>query len=408
MNFQNETSYPALAFDALDTSGDEFHVAVLRMTLAVSPDGSLTPVTDQPDLVMVDEFLGERFHSSVKQESDLAPYKPWCDVIVIGDALAPGRQPMKRFETGIRITRRGESVLNKSLWVTGPRYWLKRFGRGWTLTDPEPIARLPMRYEYAYGGECRIECADRAATQIKKKYRLTELQRRQHPAGFEKAPVAHSCCAANPIGIGFAESWYLGAKKLTRVPAPQIESPIDPIRRLGTPYLPQGLGAIGRPWEPRSNQCGTIDAAFVKSERWLPDDFDFAYWNGAHPDLQVPWLKGDETVDLINIDVKNLKADRLDSMGNRIRRMALPSYRFYAVVYLEEGGIINRELNIDTCIIDSPVGRVSLVYRVKLPVWPVIDRVEVVQLSEVQKAILDQHCDAVATDLKPKKEAIHG
>jgi len=411
MEYRNLTPFPSLVYEAIDAQSQSFEVAVLRMTLSVEPNGTLKIADDQAPLVMVDELYGELNKSSVKQESDLAPYKPWCDVIVVGDALAPGGKWASRFESGIRISRKGNTIVHKRITVTGPRYWKKRWLGGWRLTKPDPIQSLPLRYEYAYGGECRVEANDSAVQRIKAKHLLTPDQRKQHPEGSEKAPVAHTCCETNPIGMGYTDSWYLRAMKINKFPAPQIESPNDPIKKFRKPYDPQGLGVIGRAWESRSNLCGTMDDHFVRSDRALPEDFDFAYWNGAHPDLQTPWLHGDETIDLINIPISNFRSDRLDSHGNRITRLFLPGHHMCEVATMEDGKISSRDFHIDTLIIDAEKRVVSLVYRLRLLKQLRVKRLEATMLNDEGKAVLDLHCQEVTKRIQETNEpmeATHG
>jgi hypothetical protein len=404
MDYKNSTPFPSLAFEALDAQGAEFHVVVLRMTLAIEPDGSLVVAPNQSPLMFVDEFYGELNKSSVKQESDLAPYKPWCDVIVIGDASAPGGKAVQRFEAGVRLSRKGNVVVNKRLAITGPRCWQKRLLFGWKLTKPELIRSLPLRYEYAYGGECRVESNDSAVQRIDEKYRLTVGQRTQHPDGVEKAPAAHVCAETNPVGTGYAENWYLKAKKLKRIPAPQIESPQDPIVKFGKSYSPQGLGVIGRAWASRRALCGTLNDAFTRSGGPLPEDFDFAYWNGAHPDLQVPWLEGDETIDLINIPVPGL-FDRPDSQGDKITRLSLPGYNVCALALFGDGTMVDVDFNLDTLSIDTTQKTVNLLYRLKRPVTPEIQSLEVRQPSAVERSILAEHVQAVNKQVLHYQEA---
>jgi len=143
MEFHNLTPFPALAFEGLDQHGLEFHVVVMRATYDITADLELQPADEQQPLAVCDEYFGEMNTSSVRQESDLAQYKPNCDVIVIGSAYAPGHKPVPRFEAGIRIS--GSVSLDKRLAVTGPRFWEKRCS-DWTLTEPEAIASLPLRY----------------------------------------------------------------------------------------------------------------------------------------------------------------------------------------------------------------------------------------------------------------------
>ena len=251
-----------------------------------------------------------------------------------------------------------------------------------------------------------MEANDSAAKRVKEKYRHSPEQRMQHPEGFEKAPVAHTCCVSNPIGIGYTDDWYLKAMNIKRFPAPQIESPQDPIRKFGKFYEPQGLGIVGRAWSSRNKLCGTMDEAFVQSGRSLPEDFDFAYWNGAHPDLQVPWLKGDETIDLINIPIPDCRADRADSQGNRITRLVLPENHLCAEVIYPDRRMAALDFNVDTLIINAERKTVSLLYRLKLPIKPEIQSLEVQQLSAKERDILMEHVESVNGQVLQYQEAL--
>ncbi|WP_258398690.1 DUF2169 domain-containing protein [Herbaspirillum rubrisubalbicans] len=103
MEFRNLTPYPAMAFDALDQQEQRFHVVVMRLTFELQPDGQLLLAPEQTPLVTSDEYYGEVNRSSVRQESDLAPYKPHTDVIVIADAHAPGGAAASEFDVAITI-----------------------------------------------------------------------------------------------------------------------------------------------------------------------------------------------------------------------------------------------------------------------------------------------------------------
>jgi hypothetical protein len=404
MDYLNSTPFPSIAFESVDGNGEPFHVAVLGVTYVIESDGQLTRAPEQSPLMMADEFYGEPNKSTVRRESDMAPFKPWCDVVVIGKAQVPGTRPQPQFEAGLRITRKGEKLVDKRLMITGPRSWKKRLF-GWILTKPERISELPLRYEYAYGGECRMDISDPCAGRVRAKYRLTPEQRAQHPEGLEKAPVAHSCCRANNLGMGFTEAWQLKAKKLRKIPAPQIEALSEPVRRFGFAYLPQGLGVIGRAWQSRLALCGTMDQAFIDSGRSLPEDFDFGYWNGAHPDLQLPYMKGGETVDLVNIPVAGRRGDRADSQGNRIGRFVLPELSFCGVTTLTDGQMGSFDLNLDTVVIDAEKGRVHLTYRLKLPMNPAIESLEVEPLNMAEKEILYEHVQSVNERIRMFQEA---
>jgi hypothetical protein len=412
VEFVNYTPFPALAYLALDRHEQRFHVVTMRSTSEIKAYGTLQFIPEQAPLAVTDEYHGEMNKSSVRQESDLVPFKPKCDVIVIGKAYAPAGRPVRRFTAGIRIAGPkqprplpprpqglnptmppspaaiaawqrdviearanplpGPVILDRQLVVCGPRYWEKGSFGGWALTGPETIVSLPLRYEYAYGGECRIGPEDPASKQVEPKYRLTAEQRREHPDGPDRAPVAHGACESNPLGMGFAEEWYLKAKKIKRVRAPQIDLPNDPVREFGRTCPAQGFGVITKGWLPRRKLCGTVDDAFIKSGKPLPDDFDFAFWNGAHPDLQVPWLQGNEEITLTNLCPHNMTGATWDKGGNTQLRFSLPGHQPFALVRYEEGAIVPARLELDTLVIEPDERKVSCVYRLRLPVEPAV------------------------------------
>lgn len=412
MEFVNHTPFPALAFQALDKHEQRFRVLALRTTSEISPDGTLHFTQAQAPLAVTDEYHGELNRSSVRQESDLSPFKPKCDVIVNGAAYAPMGRPARRFTAGIRVNGPkqprplpprpqglnptmvpsaaamaawekeaaelranplpGPVILDRQLAVYGPRWWQNGAFNGWSLTAPEPIMSLSLRYEYSFGGECRVEMDDPAARQVGQQYRLTTEERRRHPDGPEKAPVAHRACETNPVGMGYAEEWYLKAKKVKRVRAPQIDLPEDPVREFGRPYPVQGFGVITKAWLPRRNFCGTVDDAFIQSGKPLPEDFDVSFWNGAHPDLQVPWLTGNEEITLTNLCPHNKPGTARDRNGNTLLRFSLPGHHPFALVRYEEGAIVPELLRLDTLVIEPDERRVSCVYRLRLPLEPAV------------------------------------
>jgi hypothetical protein len=276
MQLINHTPFPALTYTMVDTHDQAFHVIVMRATLTLRPDGQLVFADEQLPLCTSDTYHGEIKKSSVAQESDLSPFKPKCDVNVIASAHAPGGKPSRRFTAGIRISRPGTSaprprglnptmapseeelarwekqvqagtlICEKLLVINGPRYWKRGLFFGWRLTGAAPFLAMPIRYEYAYGGENRVEQNCPEARNVRKKYRLTPDQRAVHPDGPEQAPVAHEACMTNPVGCGFALPWYRNAMNLGKITAPLIVAPGEPIRSFGKAYAPQGLGIIGR------------------------------------------------------------------------------------------------------------------------------------------------------------------
>lgn len=245
MEFNNYTPFPALAFEGYDKQDSPFHVVVLRVTYDIVPlpcnassPADATTATHQliladrqAPLCMADEMHVSSMHGSVKYESDLAPFKPRCDVIVLAHAYSPTGRPQRSFNVSVNVSTHavprqapvpplppnpamslsaeqvrehkvkcawaaahpipGQVLVQKSLRITGERFftrsfvlkrviaWLLRIGtlglvslKTWVLTTPRPFVYLPIRYEYSFGGQCRIESTDRALRRVPKTKRL--------------------------------------------------------------------------------------------------------------------------------------------------------------------------------------------------------------------------------------------
>lgn len=290
MRFVNHTPFPALAFAGVDPRGESFHVVVLRQTLTWRASGELVFADSQQPLCEADETFDQTPPGGVRQESDLCPYKPRCDVIVNATAYPPrgrdGRRPgrfrvrllVKRPDTPAPLpaepdglnplmpassealgawrqaldwARRtpipGACQIDKTLTVTGARQFIKRPAwlrvmaallklgtlglvrlSSWRLTQPRPAEPVAVRLDQAFGGQCRIDAGTRAADKIGPAQRLTPAQAAVHPDAAQP-PVAHEADAANPAGQGFVRDGYLKALTMTVVPAPRIEYPDHPL-----------------------------------------------------------------------------------------------------------------------------------------------------------------------------------
>jgi len=373
MELINNTPCPSLCFHARDQHGQPSHVLVMRATYDINADGTLELSGNQAPLVLTDEYYGEPNRSSVRQESDLVPYKPRCDVIVNATAQAPEGRPALGFVVGARINgpsgeggEPGPVILEKRLVVTGPRRWEKGRMGGWKLRPPtEPVASLPLRYEYAYGGECRVNRDDPDGQWIDAAHHLTEEQRATHPDGRDSAPLAHAVCETNPLGMGFVEEWYLKARKPKTFPAPQVDAPENPVAELCKRYQPQGFGIITKSWKPRLRLAGTFDGEWLATRRPdLPKDFDAAFWNGAHPDMQTPHLAGNEEVTLTNLTPEGFLKFRLPGNPPIVKAR-------YAT-----GRVTPVIAKLDTLIIEPDAMKVSLVRRAVMPAMPVVVALE--------------------------------
>ena len=375
--FDNRTPHAASQFDMVDQFGEAFHVVVARMGYTLGPCGadglaSLLPMARQSRLATEDRHLDGDTQAGTVQESDFAPYKPRCDVIVNGVAHAPRGQAMPQFLVNLKVWSEKKTLIDKTLQVCGERAFRKktvltRLAQGcariatvgllrpnpWQLSAPAPFLQLPLHYAYAYGGQCRLDADDCNAAK-------------------------HDSCQANPLGRGFARHWYLDAQQINDVPAPRIMDPSQPCTAAqfwqgadGKELpAPAGLAAIGRGWLPRRALAGHI----VEKEEWdaddvpaLPEDFDFAYWNSTPPDQQCPYLAGLEQFTLTNLCRHEHPSARMDPRGNTVLRFALPRQVLCLLLADKNDQLLVWRLAIDTVLIDPQAATVELVWRAIVP-----------------------------------------
>jgi hypothetical protein len=304
MEITNYTPFAPFFFESRSPVEVDFGVFIIRGTFSIVPGETLRPHPNQLPIVDADVYFGKAAKSSVRIESDLAPCKPKADISLNAVARAPHGEPAENWLVRMRFGK-----LEKYLRVTGPRYWQHHTIGGWKLSNPEKCMEVPIRYEAAFGGICEN--------------------------GNE--PLV---CEYNPIGVGFIDPRH--AKRKAPIPAPQIENPFEPIEKVGHQYAPQGLGPIGRAWLPRRKLAGTLDDRW-EEERWpeLPKDFDYAYYNGAHPDLIYPgYLEGHEQVTLLGLHHHYDLAFRL------------PSYKIITLLRRRDGSLKIVPMVLDTLYLD--------------------------------------------------------
>lgn len=228
MEFRNLTPFSVMEY-AMDDKLDERHRVVAMKTgfrLMQDAEGLWqTQLMENPPLPLCveDEYSGEINRSPVLRESDLAPLKPACDIIVNGTAYTPGSIAVPEMTAGVLIRApSGEVVLNKKLRITGQRFYRRQAVTGqWYETQPEPFTSLPLDYRYAFGGECRVSADSEYAKRIPDAFRLTEAQRGEHP-DKDNPPLAHTVCPVNPLGLGYTQPWYLQTCKIQQVEAPVL------------------------------------------------------------------------------------------------------------------------------------------------------------------------------------------
>ena len=249
----------------MDKTGEKSWVVAVKATYHVSMDGTTQLVETQDPPLYSPDHIGEPGTSSILHEADLIPTKSATDVLINGQAYAPGGRPAQTVDVSIRV-----GPVQKSLRVYGDRHWSMGL-TGLRQSSPAKFERLPIVYERAFGGWDRTD----------------------------PDPAKQRLYPTNPIGSGFA----LSANHLNGHALPNVENPSHLIASWNDRPLPAGLGAIASYWSPRLEWGGTYDDAWMENKfPLLPDDFDNRFHQCAPTDQQVSgYLRGGEVVALENL-----------------------------------------------------------------------------------------------------------
>jgi uncharacterized protein YjbI with pentapeptide repeats len=203
-----------------------------------------------------DEGQGELVYAS-----DFAGFKPRGEVLLRGNAFAPGGAKVP--EVGVRVA---VGAWSKVLRVVGNRRWT---GRG-TPSEPEPFEAMPIDWFHAWGGP-------------------------RHPV--------------NPVG-----------RDLEAAEVPNLEAPDEPIVDRKHMHRAMAFAPINRRWPTRMKKMGKVDADYDRLRApWYPEGFDWTFFQAAPDDQQIEgYFRGDEAVHLQNLHpTKPVLVTRLP--GVRIR-----------------------------------------------------------------------------------------
>jgi hypothetical protein len=259
---ENATGFAMEPIFTSDENGQPLLVVVLKATIAIGDGGRLSLHEKQVPVNIAGEPYGEPGKSSYKYEPETAPAKAATDVVVIADAYA-----RHSGDTQVDVRFRAGS-LDKTVRVTGDRYWLTSLGLV-GATSPEPFESIPLTYERAFGG--------------------------YDPDSTPEQPIFDQ---RNPVGSGY----HAKSRKHDSLRLPNIEDPARPISGYDDRPDPAGFGFLSPDWAWRAKFAGTYDSAWMRDRMpLLPFDFDPKFYNAASPGLVAPsYLRGGETVSLTN------------------------------------------------------------------------------------------------------------
>jgi hypothetical protein len=224
---------------------------------AAWPDG------ERIGFVEADEFWGkgDPARDSSRLESDLVAFKAMTDIIFIGKAHVPGGKKAGHLDVGLQVGA-GRKIArvfgNRKAYVTPT---------GLAFSEPEPFSSMPLDYSRAYGGRDLV--SDEGLTYA-------------YPR--------------NPVGRGFVVKSTPQA--IQDLLLPNIEDPQKPLTPQTLPIgrferwpvapIPVAFGCVAKNSQPRFAMAGP--------------PLNPHFFNSAATGLSFPFLKGDETLKLANLD----------------------------------------------------------------------------------------------------------
>lgn len=333
MDLENHSPFPHMVFEKAGTANRIFDVLVVAGTFALVHGQPLPIAEEQRPINGADRYVGEPETTGFLEETQLVLGKRRTDVHVLGSARSPNGEPAARWPVAVRV-----GPVYKTAMVTGPRFWNWSVLRGWHLTEPRPVAEVPLHMGMAYGGRVPRRPNSEPA-----------------PDGDPHDPKRWDIYPANPAGMG-----YFGGARLDRAqfyPAAQMEDVEKPLRSIARNYQPVAFGPRPR-WSPeRARLVGTCDKRWQERDfPFLPADFDYGFYQSAQQDLIVPgWLEGDEPLVLLGCR----EAGEL--------RSQLPALRILALLGNAKGHSQPETLRLDTVNIDLDRDVVQMVWRRAVP-----------------------------------------
>lgn len=285
-------------------SGAFAQTIIAKATFLLEPGhAKLAPENDWVAIHEQDVFVQDEPHASLRAPSDHVPYKRRVDVMLVGHAYAPGKQPVRSLVTQLRV---GEWA--KAVEVVCDRGFRKTEDR---FIEGPPFTKMSLDWTHAAGGPN----------------------------------------TTNPVGRHIdSPADVLGLHAL-----PNLQKPRTFVNKGFEGIVPIGYGPIAPTWRDRAVCVEHLEMPFSPvgwEKRPLPEHFDFDYFQSAPQDQQIAELRADETLVLEHLHPTHA-----------LLSTSLPSIVPRAVVHRASGEREDVTLVADTLWIDTDRGACCVVWR---------------------------------------------
>lgn len=335
MDLLNSTPFAVATPLLTDRHGAETLLVIVKGTWRINKDGTLSVAEEEVPVRFEPEYSGAPTSSSLIHETDIVLEKPGTDCILLGHAWAP------KVGVGSVDVAFAVGPVRKTVRVFGERIWMKCLGMV-SMSKSAPFEKIPLVWERAFGG------ADTSWPD----------------------PEGREFCPENPVG-----RVLLGRKTKLEVDGmrlPNLEDPVNLIKKPTDRPRPAGFGPIPPHWQPRAGYAGTYDDQWRKYVSPLPpEDLDPRFYSCAAPGLaSARHLTGSEQVLVEN--------------ASRFGRLLFQLPGVAPSVSVQIGSAAHgMEMLLDTVIVEPDEERLTLAWRGRLPVHGRLHEIGVVRVEVV-------------------------
>ena len=301
--------------------GRELAVVAVKATYDLrnfDDSGEPSLAAEQRPLIESDVFGADPAFDAPIFENDFGHFKPQCDVLLKARAFAPNGEPTSRVSAGVMV-----GSWQKIISIVGERRWFKLAGSA-RATPAKPFIQQDISYDTAFGG--------------------TDVNPKQ--------PDRIETFLPNPVGTGYCRF----DENLEGLSLPTSEEQGQVVTDPKGNYRPMAFGPIGRNWDPRFRYAGTYDQRWLAEKLpYLPDDFDYQYFQAAPVDQRIPYPQGGEPIVLANLTEDGRVAS------------SVPRETVWVTLLRRPERHVQLQAHLDTILIEPDEARFTMTWRASCP-----------------------------------------